>query len=58
MRSQRKDRTVKQKRHSDEQIVYALKRVEAGEKVADVCRQMGISEATLYYWKKKYVGWA
>ena len=56
MRSQGKDRTVKQKRHSNEQIVYALKRVEAGEKAAEVCRQMGISDATFYYWKKKYGG--
>ena len=56
MRSQRKDRTVKQKRYSNEQIVYALKRVEGSEKASDVCREMGISEATFYYWKKKYSG--
>ena len=47
---------MKQKRYSNEQIVYALKRVEGGEKVSDVCRQMGISDATFYYWKKKYSG--
>ena len=47
---------MKQKRYSNEQIVYALKRVQAGEKAAEVCRQMGISEATFYPWKKKYDG--
>ena len=47
---------MKQKRYSNEQIVYALKRVQAGEKAAEGCRQMGISEATLYNWKKKYGG--
>lgn len=47
---------MKQKRYSNEQIVYALKRVQAGEKAAEVCRQMGISEATFYLWKKKYDG--
>lgn len=47
---------MKQKRHSNEQIVYALKRVEGGEKVTEVCREMGVSEAAFYYWKKKYSG--
>ena len=47
---------MKQKRHSNEQIVYALKRVEGGEKAAEVCRQMGVSEATFYNWKKKFGG--
>jgi putative transposase len=30
--------------------------VEAGEKVADICRKVGISEATYYAWKKRYAG--
>ena len=34
----------------------ALKQVELGEKATDVCRKMGVSEATLYLWKKKYRG--
>ena len=34
----------------------ALKQAEGGTAVGDVCRQMGISEATFYVWKKKYGG--
>jgi Transposase. len=45
---------VKRSRYSDEQIAYALRQAESGTAVADVCRQMGISEATFYVWKKKY----
>ncbi len=45
---------MKRSRYSDEQIAYALKQAEAGTAVADVCRQLGISEATFYIWKKKY----
>ena len=29
------------KRHSEEQIVYALRQVEGGKKVSEVCREMG-----------------
>ena len=36
--------------------MYALKQAESGTPVGDVCRQMGISEATFYVWKKKYGG--
>ena len=44
------------KRHSEEQIIYALKRLETGSKGLEVCREMGISEQTLYNWKRKYGG--
>jgi putative transposase len=44
------------KRYSVEQIVTALKQVELGDKATDVCRKMGVSEATFYLWKKKYQG--
>ena len=30
------------------------RQAEAGTAVADVCRQLGVSEATFYVWKKKY----
>lgn len=39
---------------SEEQIMFALRQHEAGTPVADVCRQIGASEATFYLWKKKY----
>ena len=44
---------MKRSRYSDEQITYALRQADAGTAVADVCRQLGISEATFYVWKKK-----
>ena len=47
---------MKGKRYSNEQIIYALKRVESGDKASEVCRQLGVSEATFYLWKKKYDG--
>jgi putative transposase len=36
--------------------VPALRQVEAGAGVADVCRKVGISEATYYLWKRQYSG--
>jgi putative transposase len=44
------------KRFSEEQIIKILKEQETGLKVADICRQQGISEATFYNWKSKYGG--
>lgn len=45
---------MKNSRYTEEQILFALKQAEAGRVVGDVCRQMGISEATFYIWKKRY----
>ena len=45
---------MKKSRYSEEQIAYALRQAEGGSPVADVCRQMGVSEASFYVWKKKY----
>ena len=45
---------MKRSRYTEEQIVYALRQAESGIAVSDVCRQMGVSEATFYVWKKKY----
>ncbi|MBU6320356.1 MAG: transposase [Alphaproteobacteria bacterium] len=47
---------MKRKRFSTEQIVSALKQVELGLPVADLIRQLGISEQTYYRWKKSYAG--
>ena len=47
---------MKKSRHSEEQIIGVLKQMEAGRKVAEVAREVGVSEATLYTWKSKY-GW-
>ena len=45
---------MKKSRFTEEQILFALKQGDAGQPIADVCRQMGISEATYYNWKKRY----
>jgi putative transposase len=45
---------MKKSRFTEEQIAYALRLAESGTPVSDVCRQIGISDATCYTWKKKY----
>ncbi len=47
---------MKQGRFSEEQIIGILKQNEAGAPVAQLCREHGISESTLYKWKSKYGG--
>lgn len=44
------------KGHSEEKIVFALRQVEGGKKVGDVCREMGVSQQTFYAWKRRYAG--
>jgi len=41
---------------SESQIVAAIKAQESGKKVADICRELGVHQATFYNWKKKYAG--
>ena len=48
----------RRKRHTAEQIAAILKRQEGGLKVADICREEGISEQTFYRWKSQYGGMA
>lgn len=45
---------MKRSKFTEGQIVFALKQAETGVSVSEVCRKMGISEATFYNWKKKY----
>ena len=45
---------MKKSKFSEEQIAYALRQAESGTAVADICRQLGISDATFYVWKKRY----
>ncbi len=45
---------MKRSRFSEEQVAYALRQTEQGTPVPEVCRQLGVSEATFYIWKKKY----
>lgn len=46
--------TMKRSKYSEEQITYAIRLAESGTPLGDVCRQLGISEATIYVWKKRY----
>ena len=43
-------------KHSEAQIIAALKQVEAGRKVEDLARECGVSKHTIYAWKSKYGG--
>ena len=45
---------MEKSRFTEEQIIYALRQAESSTPVADVCRQLGVSEASFYVWKKKY----
>ena len=47
---------MKKTRYTEEQIAFALKQAETGTRVEEVCKKMGISEATFYNWKKKFGG--
>ena len=44
------------KRFTESQIVAAIKKQQAGIAVKDICREIGISDATFYNWKAKYGG--
>lgn len=45
---------MKKSKFSEEQIAYALRQADTGTPVGDVCRHVGVSEATFYQWKKKF----
>ena len=44
------------KGHTEEHIIAALKQHESGAKTEEICRKLGISQATFYLWKKQYAG--
>lgn len=47
---------MKRSKFTDSQIIDALKWVDAGLGVLDVCRELGISSTTFYKWRAKYGG--
>lgn len=44
------------KGHSEEQMMYAIRQVEGGKKVSDVCRGMGVSSQAFYSGKRRFAG--
>lgn len=47
---------MKRKRFTEEQIISALKEAENGLQPSEVCRKLGISDATFYNWRRKFGG--
>ncbi len=47
---------MKKSRYTEEQIIAVLKEVDAGAKLQDVVRRLGVSEQTYYRWRAKYGG--
>lgn len=47
---------MKKSRHTEAQIIGVLKQAEAGMPIKDLCRKVGISEATFYNWRTKFGG--
>ena len=47
---------MKRKRCSNEQIAFALRQAEGGTAVEEICRKLGVAEATFYRWKKQFAG--
>ena len=45
---------MKRSRFTEEQITHALRRHESGEAAKDIARSLGVTETTLYAWKRKY----
>jgi putative transposase len=46
----------KKSKYTEEQIIHALREVDAGARVQDTVRRLGVSEQTFYRWKSKYGG--
>lgn len=47
---------MRKSRYTDEQIIKALQEWDAGVKPGELCRRLGVTETTLYRWKRKYGG--
>ena len=47
---------MKKTRFSDEQMIGAVKQLEAGRTAAEIARELGVSDQTLYNWRSKYSG--
>jgi putative transposase len=54
--SKERGRSMSRSKHTEAEMITALKQVEAGRKVEDVAREVGVSKHTIYGWKAKYGG--
>jgi putative transposase len=50
------DSQMKGKRYTEEQIIRILKHLEEGKPMADICREHGVSEQSVYRWRSKFGG--
>src|SRR5699024_10235125 len=48
--------SMKKSRFTESQIIHVLKQAQVGTPVPALCREYGISTATLYHWRSKYGG--
>ena len=49
---------MKKTKFTEQQIAFALRQAETGTRVVEVCRKLGISDATFYNWKRKTGNWS
>ena len=47
---------MRRSRFAESEIVGYLKEVEAGARVSELCRRIGVAETTFYRWRKRYGG--
>jgi putative transposase len=47
---------MKEAKHTEEKIIGAVKQLEAGRRVKELARELGVTDQTLYNWKSKYGG--
>jgi len=52
----RKRGSMSRSKHTEAEMIAALKQMEAGRRAEDVAREVGVSKHTLYSWKAKYGG--
>ena len=47
---------MRKSRFTDQQIAFAMRQAEQGVGTGELARKLGVSEQTIYQWKKKYAG--
>lgn len=47
---------MKKSKFTEAQIGFAIRQAEQGTRITEICRKVGVSQATFYSWRKKYGG--